>query len=530
MREHCGMAVRQALQLSALQPPDVVHTALGEDHFQAVTAMAQALDGRLAAQQQTGCGQRLGQVDFEHLPVAAAVADKAHAAAVGRGGQVDEVGAVARLKQHPWRRAVGVQLDEPGAPAVKLQRQHRRPGLNRAAQVRTVRQRLQRLALQSVHVVSVVQRVADIGLAHKHTTIGRHVQPCAAVHAQHAFARAVSRHAHQVRAAEPVFNHRQPSAGGQSRDAADGEERAGDGRAHGLGLAQDGGGARVHLLRQVGQEFGPQRVHHLAGGTVRRAVQARHDVAAVLLDHSGDAAGAVAPREKLHEVSAVQVLLVQRQRAAVGVDLGQADETPRALSAQPGLEQRALQAATACSGLALVPHRQAFHHPPRLEQVGHEPGHAAENALQHPRCAAHLVQVHGVRELMHQQQVEPGLVAQQFAFVRRGHEDAHQAEGQRRGEAVGNVEFVVDDDLGAPAWLPLQRLRHARVNPLGSTRHGVGLRALRAAVVDAEVRAVGAEPVHARVGQGLGHGGQSRAQQPGDEPTHDDRHIQSLGH
>ena len=389
---------------------------------------------------------------------------------------------------------------------------------------------LQAVAVQPVQVVGQVERVADVGLRHQHAAVGRRRDPRPAQHAGHGAAAAVGGHALQQRAVQAVFHHREQVAAGQRGHGRHVQHRAHEPRAERFRLRQQRRGAGVDLLRQVGQELVPQHVHRAAGGFHGAGVQPRHDVAAVAFHQRLRRGHAVAAREELEEVGAVQVLLGQRQRAAVAVDLAQRQEAGGPLGTQPGLEHRPAQAATARGGVALVHHRQAFQAPAGLEQVGDEPGHAAEDGLQHARRAAHLVEVHGVRELVHQQQVEPGTVVEQLAVVGRGQEHAHQAVGQRRREAVGEVELAVDHDLGAAPRLPGQRLRHLRPDAFGCARDRLGLRALAGAVVHAEVRAVGRLPGLAGVGHGLGlrgGGGRHRQRRDGEPAQPARRHASS---
>ena len=499
-----GVAVRQAFEPVAVQPPDVVDAIDIGDQLDAGRPLLQALHRRRAAQQ--GLRRRVGmsEIELDDPPVAGAAGDHAEMPAIGRGGEIDQVGAVLGRVEHLQRLVRRRrQANQPRAAGVELQRRDLGPGLHCLAQMGTVGELLQPQALQPVDVVCEVERVADIGLGDEHAAGGVHADPGIAVDPDQRLRCARRRQPHQMRCVQPVVDDGQQRTVGQRGDRRHAEHRAEPPRAQRLGLAQQRCGARIDLLRQVGEELVPQHIHRLAGHLDRVAAQPRHDVAAVLLDIGRNLVGPVAAGEELEEVGAVEVFLGQRQRAAVGVDLGQLEEAARALGTQPGVEDRAVKATAAGGRVALVVDRQALGHPAGLEQVGDEPGHAAEDGLQHARHAAHLVEMHGVGELVHQQQVEPGAVVEQLAFVGRGQEHADQVEGQRRREAVRKVDLGIDDELGARTRLPVQGLRDSRIDALGRARHGFGLRALRGAVMDAEMRAVGGLPGHARVGQQL---------------------------
>ena len=94
------------------------------------------------------------------------------------------------------------------------------------------------------------------------------------------------------------------------------------------------------------------------------------------------------------------------------------------------------------------------------------------------RRAARLVEVHDVEELVAQHELEPLAVLQQLALVGWRKKDAAEVEGQGRGEAVGEVRRIENDEMRLAARPPIEQRRDARVDALRSRGGDPRLRAV----------------------------------------------------
>ena len=154
--------------------------------------------------------------------------------------------------------------------------------------------------------------------------------------------------------------------------------------------------------------------------------------------------------------------------------------------------------------LGLLVGGEALDHPRHGEGVREEERRAAEDLPPEAPQPARLLEVHGVGQLVGQDEAQPALeVAEVVGAVGRHRADGDEGERQGRGEAVRLVVGVHDHDLDAADLLPVARLVPGQ--DLGRHRGGLARHRLEA-LVEVHGHAVGGhglEVVLGRVGGGL---------------------------
>ena len=224
-----------------------------------------------------------------------------------------------------------------------------------------------------------------------------------------------------------------------------------------------------------------------------------HDVRAVALDESGDRVLAVTFAQEGEEIAAVEVVAVQRKAAALGVHLAKRAQAARHFGAHHPLVVAVAETAVAARGFGLVVDREAFEDPRGLQQVGKERQQPAEHVAQRERRAGCLVEMHDMEELVAEHELEPLAVLQELALVGRRKKNAGEVEGQGRGEAVGEVRRVHEDEMRLPAGPPVEKRRNARINSLRGCGREPGLRAVLLGEMHQEMLGFERPPAQLRV-------------------------------
>ena len=118
----------------------------------------------------------------------------------------------------------------------------------------------------------------------------------------------------------------------------------------------------------------------------------------------------------------------------------------------------------------------------------------------------------GVQILMGENQFQPSaVILQAVEIIRCRKEKGDAIVRQRRGEAVGEIIFIGEDDLGLPRWLPMDKFGQLAMHPLRHRQHRLHLLSQCTGVMENKVLALQGVPL---LTTEVDHGGVSRGEGP----------------